>query len=394
MKAVVWNGTRDVRTETVPDPEIERPDDAVIRVTASGLCGSDLHLYEVLGPFMNQGDILGHEPLGIVEEVGSDVTGLSPGDRVAIPFQISCHQCNMCKAGLQTQCDNTRVEEQGMGARLFGYSALYGSVPGAQAEYLRVPRAEANAIPVPQEGPDDRYVLLSDVLPTAWQAIAYAGVPRDGSVAVLGLGPIGDMACRIAQHQGAEQVFGIDPVAERRNRAAAWGTEVYDPSEGMDEVIGHIRDRTDGRGPDAVVDAVGMEAAGHGSAKVAQRVASFLPKETAAKMMETAGVDRLAALQSAIDLVRRGGTVSLSGVYGGMADPLPMLSLFDKQIQLRMGQANVHHWTPEILPLLDEDDILGTESFASHHMSLDEAAHAYKMFQKKEEGALKVLFRP
>lgn len=394
MKAVVWNGTRDVRTETVPDPEIEQPDDAVIRVTSSGLCGSDLHLYEVLGPFMNQGDILGHEPMGIVEETGTAVTGLAPGDRVVVPFQISCDQCPMCEVGLQTQCDNTRVEEQGTGARLFGYSALYGSVPGAQAEYLRVPRAQANTIPVPREGSDDRYVLLSDVLPTAWQAVAYAGVPQGGTVAVLGLGPIGDMACRIAQHQGAGQVFGIDPVPERRNRVAGWGVEVYDPSEGMDEVIGHIRDRTDGRGPDSVVDAVGMEAAGHGSAKFAQRVATFLPKDTAAKMMETAGVDRLTALQSAIDLVRRGGTISLSGVYGGMADPLPMLTLFDKQIQLRMGQANVRHWVPEILPLLDEEDLLGTESFASHHVPLDDAAHAYEIFQKKEEGALKVLFRP
>ncbi|WP_026129076.1 alcohol dehydrogenase catalytic domain-containing protein [Nocardiopsis prasina] len=394
MRAVVWNGTRDVRTENVPDPRIEQPDDALIRVTSSGLCGSDLHLYEVLGPFMNAGDILGHEPLGVVEEVGPGVTTLAPGERVVIPFQISCGHCAMCDSGLQTQCENTRAEEQGMGASIYGYSSLYGSVPGAQAEYLRVPRAANNAIPIPGEGHDDRYVFLSDVLPTAWQAVRYADVARGGSVAVLGLGPIGEMCCRVAQHLGAGRVFGVDPVAERRARAAARGVEVFDPSEGSDGLIEQVRDRTQGRGPDAVIDAVGMEAQGHGSARFAQRVAAFMPKGAAAKMMETAGVDRLAALRTAIDLVRRGGTISLIGVYGGMADPLPMLTLFDKQIQLRMGQANVRHWAPEILPRLDDDDVLGVDDFATHHVTLDEAPQAYQNFQDKSEGTFKVVFRP
>ncbi|GAA0996983.1 zinc-dependent alcohol dehydrogenase [Nocardiopsis tropica] len=394
MKAVVWNGTRDVNTVNVPDPRIEDPGDAVIRVTSSGLCGSDLHLYEVLGPFMNPGDVLGHEPLGVVEEVGPQVTSLSVGDRVVVPFQISCGHCSMCGTGLQTQCENTRVEEQGMGARIYGYSSLYGSVPGAQAEYLRVPRAQSNAIPVPAQGDDDRYVFLSDVLPTAWQAVRYADVPQGGSVAVLGLGPIGDMCCRVARHLGAGQVFGVDPVAERRARAAARGVEVFDSSGGTDDLIGEIRERTRGEGPDAVVDAVGMEASGHGTARFAQRVASFLPQSAGAKLMETAGVDRLSALHTAIDLVRRGGTVSLIGVYGGMADPMPMLTLFDKQIQLRMGQANVRHWAPEILPLLDDADVLGVEDFATHHLPLDDAPHAYEAFQKKAEGMVKVVFRP
>lgn len=394
MRAVLWNGTRDVRTETVPDPGIEGPDDAVIRVTSSGLCGSDLHLYEVLGPFMNAGDILGHEPMGVVEEVGPGVASLMPGQRVVVPFQISCGHCPMCETGLQTQCDNTRVEEQGTGASIYGYSSLYGSVPGAQAEYLRVPRADNNAIPVSGQGSDDRYVFLSDVLPTAWQAVRYADVPRGGSVAVLGLGPIGEMSCRVAKHRGAGRVFGVDPVSDRRARAAARGVEVFDPSEGTDDLIAEIRDRTDGRGPDAVIEAVGMEAQGHGSARLAQRAASLLPKDTAAKLMGTAGVDRLAAFQTAIDLVRRGGTISLIGVYGGMADPLPMLTLFDKQIQLRMGQANVRHWAPEILPLLDDEDVLGVEDFATHHVSLDEAPQAYQDFQAKNDGTFKVLFRP
>ncbi len=394
MKAVVWNGTRDVGTVNVPDPRIEEPGDAVIRVTSSGLCGSDLHLYEVLGPFMTPGDILGHEPMGVVEEVGSGVTSLTPGQRVVIPFQISCGHCLMCDTGLQSQCENTQVEEQGMGAALFGYSKLYGAVPGGQAEYLRVPRAETTAVPVPDQGPDDRYLFLSDVLPTAWQAVRYADVPQGGSVAVLGLGPIGDMCCRIARHLGAGRVFGVDPVSERRARAAARDVEVFDSSKGTDDVVQEIRDRTDGRGPDAVIDAVGMEAAGHGSAKFAQRLANLMPRGVAAKMMETAGVDRLTALHTAIDLVRRGGTVSLIGVYGGMADPMPMLTLFDKQIQLRMGQANVRRWVPEILPLLEGADPLGVDDFATHHVGLDAASLAYEKFQKKQDGVFKVVFRP
>ncbi|MGW9347816.1 Threonine dehydrogenase [Nocardiopsis flavescens] len=394
MKAVVWHGTRDVRTEEVPDPRIEEPGDVVLRVDASGLCGSDLHLYEVLGPFMNEGDILGHEPLGTVEEVGPGVSALAPGDRVVVPFQISCGHCATCGSGLQTQCENTRDDEQGTGAAIYGYSSLYGSVPGAQAEYLRVPRAEANAIPVPSHGTDDRYVLLSDVLPTAWQAVKYADVPEGGSVAVLGLGPIGDMCCRVARHLGAGQVFGVDPVPERRGRAASRGVDVFDPSGGTDDLIGTIRERTRGQGPDAVIDAVGLEAQGHGSARLAQRITSFLPKGAAARLMETAGVDRLSALQTAIELVRRGGTISVIGVYGGTADPLPMLTLFDKQIQLRMGQANVRRWAPDILPLLDERDVLGVEDFATHHVGLDGAADAYAMFQAKRDGAVKVLFRP
>ncbi|KOX22060.1 alcohol dehydrogenase catalytic domain-containing protein [Nocardiopsis sp. NRRL B-16309] len=394
MKAVVWHGNADVRTEDVPDPRVERPDDVLLRVTSSGLCGSDLHLYELLGPFMHEGDILGHEPMGVVEETGADVTSLRRGDRVVVPFQISCGRCAMCETGLQTQCETTQVEEQGMGALIYGYSSLYGSVPGAQAEYLRVPRADHNALKVPDEGPDDRYVYLSDVLPTAWQAVRYADVPEGGSVAVLGLGPIGDMCCRVALHLGADQVFGVDPVPERRARAAARGAQVFDPS-GTEDPVESIRERTGGRGPDAVIDAVGMEAdGGHGPVRLAQKVVSMLPKGAAASLMENAGVDRLSALYTAIDLVRRGGTVSVIGVYGGMADPLPMMTLFDKQIQLRMGQANVRHWAPEILPLLDGSDPLGVEDFATHHLALDEAAHAYAMFQKKEEGAVKVLFRP
>jgi len=201
MRAVTWQGRRDVRVETVPDPAIEQPTDAIVRVTSSGICGSDLHLYEVLGAFLDEGDVLGHEPMGIVEEVGSEVTELAPGDRVVVPFNISCGSCWMCAQGLQSQCETTQVHAYESGAALFGYTKLYGQVPGGQAEYLRVPFANYGPVKVPDGPADDRFVYLSDVLPTGWQAVEYADVPDGGSVVVLGLGPIGDMCARIAHHR-------------------------------------------------------------------------------------------------------------------------------------------------------------------------------------------------
>jgi threonine dehydrogenase-like Zn-dependent dehydrogenase len=395
MKAVTWHGKRDVRVDDVPDPRISEPTDAIVRITSSGLCGSDLHLYEVLAAFMTEGDILGHEPMGIVEEVGSSVTEVSPGDRVVLPFQICCGTCFMCVQGLQTQCETTQVRDQGTGAALFGYTKLYGQVPGAQAEYLRVPHANYMPIKVPEGPPDDRFVYLSDVLPTAWQAVAYADIPDGGSVVVLGLGPIGDMAARVALQQGAGRVIGVDLVPERLQRAQKYGVETLDFTEYGDDLGDVIRNLTDGRGPDAVIDAVGMEAHGSPTTKLLHQMTTLMPDVVAEPMMRNAGVDRLAALLTAIDVVRRGGTVSLSGVYGGMADPLPLLQMFDKQIQLRMGQANVKRWMDDILPLvLDDDDPLGTEDFATHKMSLDDAPHAYEIFQKKQDGAIKVVFQP
>ncbi len=393
MRALTWHGKRDVRVDTVPDPTIQQPTDAVIRITTTGLCGSDLHLYEVLGPFLEAGDILGHEPMGIVEEVGASVTNVAPGDRVVIPFQISCGHCFMCNQGLQTQCETTQVRDQNMGAALFGYTKLYGQVPGAQAEYLRVPHADFMPIKVPEGPPDERFVYLSDVLPTSWQAVRYAGIPDGGSVAVLGLGPIGDMACRIARHLGAQHVIGVDLVPERLKRVRDLGFEVLDLRE-HDDVAETIRDLTDGRGPDSVIDAVGMEAHGDRFGKVAQQMAGLMPDALAAKMMKHTGVDRMGAFHLAIDMVRRGGTISLIGVYGGMSDPLPMLTLFDKQVQLRMGQANVKRWVDDILPLLTDGDPLGAENFSTHQVPLDEAPHSYEMFQKKQHGAIKVLFKP
>jgi threonine dehydrogenase-like Zn-dependent dehydrogenase len=393
MKAVTWHGRRDVRVEEVPDAGIQQPTDAVVRMTTTGLCGSDLHLYEVLGPFMTKGDVLGHEPMGIVEDVGSAVTSVAPGDRVVVPFQISCGTCYFCRQGLQTQCETTQVREQGMGAALYGYTELYGAVPGAQAELLRVPYADYNPIKVPEGPPDDRFVYLSDVLPTAWQAVAYADVPEDGTVLVLGTGPIGDMSVRIARHLG-RRVIAADLVPERLERVRQRGAETIDLDEHAKDVGDVVRDLTDGRGADAVIDAVGMEAHGAPSAKVAQSLTGLLPDALAKPIMQKAGVDRLAAVYTAIDAVRRGGTISLIGVYGGAADPMPLLTLFDKQVQLRMGQANVRRWVDDILPLLGDDDPLGVDSFATHRLPLEQAADAYAMFQKKQDGAVKVVFQP
>jgi threonine dehydrogenase-like Zn-dependent dehydrogenase len=393
MKAVTWHGKRDVRVETVPDPKLEEGTDAIIEVTSTNICGSDLHLYEVLGAFMKPGDILGHEPMGIVREVGADVDNLAVGDRVVIPFQISCGHCFMCDRELYTQCETTQVRDHGMGAALFGYSELYGEVPGGQAEYLRVPQAQFTHIKVPAGPPDSRFVYLSDVLPTAWQAVVYADIPKGGSVTVLGLGPIGDMAARIAHHMGY-RVIGVDRVRERLARTASFGIQTINFDE-LDYPVGEaVRSMTDGRGTDSVIDAVGMEAHASPVAKAAQQLTALLPDVVAKPLMQKAGVDRLAALNSAIDIVRRGGTISLIGVYGGMADPLPMLTLFDKQIQLRMGQANVKRWVDDIMPLLTDDDPLGVDSFASHVVPLDDAPHAYEIFQKKQDGAVKVMLKP
>src|SRR3954464_9720419 len=354
MKAVTWQGKRNVGVDEVPDPSIQEPTDAIVRITSTAICGSDLHLYEIFGPFLDKGDILGHEPMGIVEEVGTDVQNIVPGDRVVVPFNISCGSCFMCAQGLQSQCETTQVRERGTGAALFGYTKLYGQVPGGQAEYLRVPMAHYGPQKVPEGPPDDRFLFLSDVLPTAWQAVEYANIPDGGSVAILGLGPIGEMSSRIAQHRGAGQVIGIDLVPDRIERAASHGVTALNLEE-IDDPPEAVRALTDGRGPISVIDAVGMEAHGAPIGKFAHTIAGMLPDAVAQKMIETAGIDRLSALHLAIELVQRGGTVSLSGVYGGAASPMPLIQMFDKQINVRMGQANVKRWMDELLPLVSDD---------------------------------------
>jgi S-(hydroxymethyl)glutathione dehydrogenase/alcohol dehydrogenase len=280
-----------------------------------------------------------------------------------------------------------------MGAALFGFSKLYGEVPGGQAEYLRVPEAQFMPIKVPEGPADERFLFLSDVLPTAWQSFVYADVPKDGTLLVLGLGPIGEMATRIALHQGF-RVIAVDLVPERLARAQARGAETIDLTA-VDDVAEEVRSRTAGRGADSVIDAVGMEAHGSPVAAAGQALFGALPKRISSAVMAKAGLDRMAAIYTAIDAVRRGGTISLIGVYGGQSDPMPMLTLFDKQIQLRMGQANVKRWVDDIMPLLvDDADPLGTESFATHQVPLSEAPSAYENFQKKQDGTVKVVFKP
>jgi threonine dehydrogenase-like Zn-dependent dehydrogenase len=400
MRALTWQGNEHVEVTDVPDPVIEEPNDIIIKVTSTAICGSDLHLYGVLGPFLKQGDILGHEPIGIVEEAGPDITHLRRGDRVVVPFNISCGHCWMCQRGLPAQCETTQVRAQGKGAALFGYTSLYGSVPGGQAQYLRVPQAQFGPVKVPDEAPDEQYLYLSDILPTAWQAVAYADVPAGGTLAVLGLGPVGQMAARIARHRGVERVIGVDPVPGRRAAAVLFGVEVLDPGA-VDSTVDALAELTGGRGPDAVIDAVGMEAHGHDQPRAsrlvaaAQKATGLLPDAMAAAVSDRAAVDRLDALHTAVKAVRRGGTVSVSGVYGGEIDPMPLMEMFDRGIQLRMGQAHVRRWTDDLLPVVsNEADPLGLLSFATHRLPLEDAPRGYQMFRDKADGCLKVVLHP
>lgn len=379
MRAVVWHGKADVRVDDVPDPGIEQPTDAVVRVTATALCGSDLHLYTKLWPAMEAGDLLGHEPMGVVEEVGSEVSDIAPGDVVVVPFNISCGYCAQCTAQLYSQCETTQNTELRKGAALFGYTKLYGHVPGGQAEYLRVPQAHFGPIKVPDGAPQERLLFLSDVLPTAWQAVEYASINPGDTVAVFGLGPIGQMTARIALHRGAGRVLGVDQVAERLAMAARHGVEPLDFSA-VDDVTEAVAELTDGAMCQAAIDAVGMEAAG-------SRVDSALQ---AAKIQP----DKLVAVHQALGSLRRGGTLSITGVYGGNFPMFPLGDLFDRQVSVRMGQANVRRWVDDLLPLLIDGDPLGVDDLVTHRLPLEDAPRAYEMFQQKRDGCVKVVFQP
>ncbi len=393
MKALTWQGRRHVSVEEVPDPVLRAPNDAIIRVTSTAICGSDLHLYDPLAPFLDRGDVLGHEAMGIVEEVGSEAGDLAVGDRVVVPFNISCGHCWMCRRGLYAQCETTQVVGQGKGAALFGYTRLYGSVPGGQAEYLRVPQAQFGPIKVSPDGPDERFLYLSDILPTAKQALAWADVPADGSLVVVGLGPVGQLTVRLALHQGL-RVIGIESVPDRLATAAAAGAETV-PATGESEVVAAVLDLTSGRGADSSVDAVGMEAHGSPLARVATTAGAMLPGAVGRPLAERFAVDAMTAFRTAVGSTRRGGTVSVSGVYGGAVDPVALVDIFDRGLTLRFGQCHVRRWADELLELLAESgDTLGLEQLATHRLPLTEAPQAYRMFQEKTDGCLKVVLKP
>ena len=394
MKALTWQGINDVQIKEVPDPVLQDPTDAIVRVTSTAICGSDLHLYGVLAAFLTPGDILGHEFMGIVEEVGSAVSNLQVGDRVVVPFNISCGKCWMCGRGFFAQCETTQNTDQGKGASLFGFTSLYGQVPGGQAERVRVPHADFGPIKITGDHPDERYLYLSDILPTAWQGVQWAEVPEGGSLCVFGLGPVGQLAVRSARRMGIENIIAVDRVADRLAVAAAAGAQVIDLDE-VKNVGDAVRDLTDGRGADGTLDAVGMEAHGNPVSEAVIKATARLPKPVGKPMIENMGIDRLAALHGAIDAVRRGGTVSISGVYGGAVDPMPMMDMFDKGIALRMGQCHVKQWTDELYDLVEQDDdVLGLETLATHRVSLDEAPEMYRVFRDKEDECLKVVLTP
>lgn len=391
MRALTWQSTGKVTVEDVPMAEIVEPTDVVIRVTSTAICGSDLHLLDVLGPFMHRHDVMGHETMGVVTGVGSAVQQLRAGDRVVIPFVIACGFCYMCTRGLTSQCETTQNRDQQSGATLYGYTEIYGRIPGGQAEFLRVQHADFNAMKINTDLPDERYLFLSDILPTAWQGVQYANVPDGGTLAVIGLGPVGQFASRIGRHLGY-RVIAVDPVEERREMAERHGVETLGLT---DDVLDLLRALTDGRGPHSVLDAVGMEAHGSPVAAFAQSVVGLLPSVASAALSKVVGVDRLAALLLALEAVQRGGTVSLSGVYGGVADPLPMLTMFDKGLTLRMGQCNVHDWIADLWPLVeDPSDPLGVMDLVTHSVSLEDAPEMYELFRNKEDGCIKVVLRP
>ena len=398
MKAVTWQGRQSVQVDEVDDPKIEQPTDAIIKVTSTGLCGSDLHLYAVLGMFIDPGDVLGHEPMGVVEEVGAEVDQIAKGDRVVIPFNISCGHCWMCDHQLFAQCETTQNRDTGTGASLFGYTKLYGQVPGGQAEYLRVPHADFGPIKVPANGaPDDRFLFLSDVLPTAWQAVEFADVPEGGTVAIFGLGPIGQMAARIAKHRGS-RVIGVDLVPERLDLAREWGIEVLDVSDGAGDtatIAEQLRELTDGRGPDSAIDAVGMEAHGAPVGELAQKAAGYLPGR-GRQGDDREGGNRPA--ERALRLLRVGAPRR----HGLDQRRLRRRGRSDADdAALRQGDPDPHGPGPR--EALDRrDHAVGHRrrrpardgDFATHRLPLAEAPTAYEKFQKKQDGMFKVVFTP
>jgi threonine dehydrogenase-like Zn-dependent dehydrogenase len=387
MRALVWRGPGDVRMERVPDPIILNPRDGIVRVTSTAICGSDLHLFDGYIPSMRAGDILGHEFMGEIVEVGSGVERVHVGDRVVVPFTISCGQCTFCRRHLWSLCDNTNPNAAAVealygfsGAGMFGYSHLYGGYAGGQAEYVRVPFIDIGALEVPPDVPDESVLFLSDILPTGWQAAEQCGIAPGDNVAVWGAGPVGLFAIQSAFLQGAERVFVIDRIPERLAMAAVVGAEPIDDRE---DAVDELRDRTAGRGPDSCIDAVGMEAHGGGIAGTRDRLMHVL----------RLGTDRGAALRGAIQACRKGGTVSIPGVYSGYLDLFPVGAAFAKGLSLRGGQTNVQRYMRPLLARILEGE-LSPASIITDRLSLERAPEGYQRFRAKTDGSMKVVLYP
>jgi threonine dehydrogenase-like Zn-dependent dehydrogenase len=389
MKALVYHGKSDIRCESVPDPRIQHPRDAIIKVTACAICGSDLHIYNGVIPQMEGGDVVGHETMGEVVEVGSEVTNLRPGDRVVVPFTISCGECFFCRRGWFSGCERTNPNREKAEALwghspagLFGYSHLLGGYPGGQAEYLRVPHADVGPLKVPSHLTDEQVLFLSDIFPTGYMAAEFCNIQPDDTVAIWGCGPVGQMAIRSAFLLGAGRVLAIDTVPERLAMAQAAGATTLDHMK--DDIYDRIQDLTSGRGADACIDAVGTEP---------DATASF---DSAIDRLKTAAylaTDRPHVLRQAIHCCRNFGTVSVVGVYGGFVDKLPIGSAMNRGITLRMAQTPVQHYLPQLLDRIERGDI--DPSFViTHRATLDEGPHLYSTFRDRKDGCIKVVLKP
>jgi threonine dehydrogenase-like Zn-dependent dehydrogenase len=390
MKAICWYGSKDVRLANVPDPKLINPRDAIIKVTSTAICGSDLHLYDGYVPTMEKGDILGHEFMGEVVEVGRDNNKLRVGDRVIVPFPISCGQCFYCKHELWSLCDNSNpnawmAEKMNgySGAGIFGYSHLYGGYAGGQAEYVRVPFADVGPFKISNDLPDEKVLFLTDILPTGYMAAENANIQRGDIVAVWGAGPVGLFAMKSAYLLGAERVIAIDRFPERLRMAEAYACAESLNYEVFEDVVEELKQRTGGRGPDSCIDAVGMEAHGSGIGAVYDKTKQTLRLET----------DRPTALREAVQACRKGGTVSVPGVYAGLIDKFPFGAAFAKALTFKMGQTHVHRYLKTLYEHIEKGDI-DPSGIITHRLSLDEGPGAYKMFRDKEHECVKVVLRP
>ncbi|HEV7786853.1 MAG TPA: zinc-dependent alcohol dehydrogenase [Thermoanaerobaculia bacterium] len=390
MRAVCWNGKEDVRVETVPDPQILNPRDAVVRVTSTAICGSDLHLYDGYIPTMKKGDILGHEFMGEVVEVGRECKALKAGDRVVVPFTISCGRCFFCKNEMFSLCDNSNpnawIAEKAYGhsgSALFGYSHMMGGYAGGQAEYARVPFADVGPLKIENGIEDEKVLFLSDIFPTGFMAAENCNIQPGDTVAIWGCGPVGQFAIQSAWMLGAERVIAIDRFPERLLLARTWGRAETLDYEEVDSVVDVLRDMTGGRGPDSCIDAVGMEA--HGTTLDA--------RYDKAKQAVRLGTDRPHALREAIQACRKAGTVSIPGVYGGFLDKVPFGAAFGKGLTLKMGQTHVMRYMKPLLEHIQNGEI-DPSRLITHRLCLDDAAWGYQTFRDKEDDCIKIVLKP